>query len=73
MFQQAEVTEEEGEQFALEIGAIHKWTSCPKNMGIESLFMNLSEKFLMLDDSEENKEDHIVIGKKQNKAKRKCC
>lgn len=42
-------------------------------MGIESLFMNLSEKFLMLEDSGENEEDHIVIGKKQNKAKRKCC
>jgi hypothetical protein len=42
-------------------------------MGIESLFMNLSEKFLMLEDSGENEEDYIVIGKKQNKAKRKCC
>ena len=42
-------------------------------MGIESLFMNLSEKFLMLENDEENEEDTIVIGKKQNKLKRKCC
>ena len=76
LFQEEEVSKEEGEQYAKSIGAVFQLTSCVENIGIDDLFQECGDKYF-----EENKLFHktetIKIKKDRNnnkkKKKKKCC
>ena len=76
-----EVPEEDGRQFASDIGAIFQITSAMKGVGIKELFYKISEKIINgnnnLDEDQLYKSDTISIkssdlSKKIQKSK-KCC
>jgi len=46
MYENEEVEEEKGRQFAKEVGAIFKNTSSKNNTGIEELFRSIGNKFI---------------------------
>ena len=46
LFQEEQVTEDEGKQFAKSIGAVFRLTSCKENIGIDELFEECGEKYL---------------------------
>jgi len=46
LFQDEEVPEDEGKQFAKSIGAVFRQTSCKENIGIDELFEECGEKYL---------------------------
>ena len=76
LFQEEEVSKEEGEQYAKSIGAVFQLTSCAENIGIDDLFQECADKYF-----EENKLFHktetIKIKKDRNNnkknKKKKCC
>ena len=76
LFQEEEVSKEEGEQYAKSIGAVFQLTSCAENIGIDDLFQECGDKYF-----EENKLFHktetIKIKKDRNNnkknKKKKCC
>ena len=82
LFQEEEVSEEEGKKFAKSIGAIFHLTSCKESIGIDDLFEECGKKYLEVNNliSETKKgNDKIVLDK--NKVnddsnavkKKKCC
>ena len=75
LFTKEQVSEEEGENFAKEIGAIFRLTSSKEHMGIDELFEECGKKYLQnnkLIDITNNKEDKIDLkkGHKNNKKKK---
>ena len=82
LFQEEEVSEEEGKKFAKSIGAIFHLTSCKESIGIDELFEECGRKYLEVNNliTENNKENNnkIVLGKNNENnegegKKRKCC
>ena len=82
LFQEEQVTEEEGKKFAKSIGAIFHLTSCKESIGIDELFEECGKKYLednqMINDTNKGKEGgNIVLDKNNNKEtehqKRRCC
>ena len=84
LFQEEEVTEEEGKKFAKEIGGIFQLTSCKESIGIDDLFYECGKKYLETnnlvtknDKDENNNIIKITSDKNKNKAnetkRNKCC
>ena len=84
LFQEEEVTEEEGKKFAKEIGGIFQLTSCKESIGIDDLFYECGKKYLETnnlvtknDKDENNNTIKITSDKNKNKAnetkRNKCC
>lgn len=81
LFQEEEVSEEEGKKFAKSIGAIFHLTSCKESIGIDDLFEECGKKYLEVNNliSETKKgNDKIVLDKNKvnddsNTAKKKKC
>jgi len=71
-----EVSEEEGKEFANQIGAIFKSTSCFQNVGIQELFKAIGIKFLnsnFSDDTTGKNKNLKIGGNGSGKNKKKCC
>ena len=71
-----EVSEEEGKEFANQIGAIFKSTSCSENIGIEELFKDIGTKFLntnFSDDTSGTNNNIIICDGGDAKKKKKWC
>ena len=84
LFQEEEVTEEEGKKFAKEIGGIFQLTSCKESIGIDDLFYECGKKYLETnnlvtknDKEEKNNTIKITSDKNKNKTnetrRNKCC
>ena len=76
LFDKEKVKEEEGKEFANQIGAIFKSTSCFHNVGIQELFKDLGTKFLntnFLSDTTEKNKNLKIGGGGSCKSKKKCC
>ena len=83
LFQEEQVSEEEGKKFAKSIGAVFHLTSCKESIGIDELFEECGKKYLeenqMINDTNKGKEGgNIVLDKNNNKEtgpnkKRRCC
>ena len=83
LFQEEQVSEEEGKKFAKSIGAVFHLTSCKESIGIDELFEECGKKYLennqMINDTNKGKEGgNIVLDKNNNKEtgsnkRRKCC
>ena len=77
LFDIEQVKEEEGKEFAKEIGAIFKLTSCSDNIGIQELFKAIGTKFLEtcnFSDDTTGINQNIIIGNDgKAKKKKKCC
>ena len=83
LFQEEQVTEEEGKKFAKSIGAVFHLTSCKESIGIDELFEECGKKYLednqMINDNNKGKEGgNIVLDKNNNNKetgsrKRRCC
>ena len=67
LFQEEEVSEEEGKKFAKSIGAIFYLTSCKESIGIDELFEECGKKYLevnnLINENVKENNDKIVIGK----------
>ena len=71
-----EVSELEGKEFADQIGAIFKSTSCSENIGIEELFKDIGTKFLntnFSDDTSGTNNNIIICDGGDAKKKKKWC
>ena len=83
MYEQEEVEENEGKEYAKEINAIFQKTSAKESTGIEDLFIKIGKKILESPGEEsnmsknENKEDKTKIkldkNKVEEKQKKGCC
>ena len=83
LFQEEEVSEEEGKKFAKSIGAIFHLTSCKESIGIDELFEECGKKYLEVnnlinDNNAKENNDKIVLGKNNannegDGKKKKCC
>ena len=82
LYENEKVSEEEGRNFASEIGAIFKLTSSLENFGITELFKRIGYKILSPDISnplgdhqgfEEVEENPIKLNDVKVKKKKKCC
>ena len=82
LYENEKVSEEEGRNFASEIGAIFKLTSSLENFGITELFKRIGYKILSPDGSnplgdnqgfEEVEENPIKLNDVKVKKKKKCC
>ena len=83
LFQEEQVSEDEGKKFAKSIGAIFHLTSCKESIGIDELFEECGKKYLednqMINDTNKGKESgNIVLDKNNNKEagpnrRRRCC
>ena len=81
LFQQEQVTEEEGKKFAKSIGAVFHLTSCKESIGIDELFEECGKKYLEMNkliDSKEKGKIHLDKDKANNNNnnevnKKKCC
>ena len=81
LFQQEQVTEEEGKKFAKNIGAVFHLTSCKESIGIDELFEECGKKYLEMNkliDSKEKGKIHLDKDKANNNnnnegKKKKCC
>ena len=84
LFQEEQVSEDEGKKFAKSIGAVFHLTSCKESIGIDELFEECGKKYLeenqMINDTNKGKEGgNIVLDKNNNKEagsnnrRRKCC
>ena len=83
LFQEEQVSEEEGKKFAKSIGAVFHLTSCKESIGIDELFEECGKKYLednqMINDNNKGKEGgNIVLDKNNNNKetgsrKRRCC
>ena len=82
LFQEEQVSEDEGKKFAKSIGAVFHLTSCKESIGIDELFEECGKKYLednqMINDTNKGKEGgNIVLDKNNNKEtehqKRRCC
>ena len=79
LYDDEEVKEEEGRQFASEIGAVFMLTSASTNAGIEELFKKVVSKFLDENSSNDtygnnnNTNSNVKISGKEKKKAKKCC
>ena len=83
LFQEEQVSEDEGKKFAKSIGAVFHLTSCKESIGIDELFEECGKKYLednqmINNDTNKGKESgNIVLDKNNNKEtehqKRRCC
>ena len=84
LFQEEQVSEDEGKKFAKSIGAVFHLTSCKESIGIDELFEECGKKYLeenqMINDTNKGKEGgNIVLDKNNNKEagsnnrRRRCC
>ena len=82
MYEKEEVTENEGKEFAEQIGAFFEMTSAKNNTGINDLFMNAAQRFFDPDykqNSEDGKDNIESEGKvkldsnAQKNQRRRCC
>ena len=89
LFQEEEVNEEDGKNFAKSIGAIFHLTSCKESIGIDELFKECGKKYLeinnlIIKDNKKVKNDKVKLendtdnnkvknNNDGNKAKKKCC
>ena len=81
LFQQEQVTEEEGKKFAKSIGAVFHLTSCKESIGIDELFEECGKKYLEMNkliDPKEKGKIHLDKDKANNNnnnegKKKKCC
>ena len=84
LFQEEQVSEDEGKKFAKSIGAVFHLTSCKESIGIDELFEECGKKYLeenqIINDTNKGKEGgNIVLDKNNNKEagsnnrRRKCC
>ena len=71
LFQEEQVTEDEGKKFAKSIGAIFHLTSCKESIGIDELFEECGKKYLednqMINDTNKGKEGGNIVLDKNNK------
>ena len=89
LFQEEEVSEEDGKNFAKSIGAIFHLTSCKESIGIDELFKECGKKYLeinnlIIKDNKKVKNDKVKLENNTdnnkdrnnndgNKTKKKCC
>ena len=81
LFQDEQVTEDEGKKFAKSIGAVFKLTSCKENIGIDELFEECGEKYLqsnnLIKNDKKNNAGNLKLNKDKNndekKKKKKFC
>ena len=89
LFQEEEVSEEDGRNFAKSIGAIFHLTSCKESIGIDELFKECGKKYLeinnlIIKDNKKVKNDKVKLendidnnkdrnNNDGNKTKKKCC
>ena len=87
LFQEEQVTEEEGRNFAKSIGAVFQLTSCKESIGIDELFKECGKKYLEINDLitkniPKVKNDKVKLqndtndnkdNNNGNKTKKKCC
>ena len=82
MYEKEEVTENEGKEFAEQIGAFFEMTSAKNNTGINDLFMNAAQRFFDPDykqNPEDGKDNIESEGKvkldsnAQKNQRRRCC
>ena len=85
LFQEEQVSEEEGKKFAKSIGAVFHLTSCKESIGIDELFEECGKKYLednqMINDTDKGKDGNFALDKNKNnnnketgsKEKKKCC
>jgi len=87
LFQEEEVTEEDGKNFAKSIGAVFKLTSCKENIGVDELFQECGKKYLennnLVKKENKAKDDKVKLQNDTNdnkdnnnngtKTKKKCC
>ena len=86
LFQEEEVSEEEGKQFAKSIGAVYKLTSCKECIGIDELFEECGRRYLEVNNyranDNKNKDNKVKLQQETNnnsdnnnatKTKKKCC
>ena len=87
LFQEEEVTEEDGKNFAKSIGAVFKLTSCKENIGVDELFQECGKKYLENYNlvKNENKPKDVKVrlqndtndnkdnNNNETKTKKKCC
>ena len=75
-YENEQVKDEEGEQFAKQINAVFQRTSAKNFTGIEELFYDIGKKFLIQNGynfSKEQKNDKIKIMKKKKEENKGCC
>ena len=82
MVNEESVNESEAKELATKIGATFQLTSAKTNIGIDTLFQKLGERFLVLNNVEHNKDDDSAANRKRGaskldnrvrKKKKKCC
>ena len=76
LFENQQVTEKEGEEFANEIGAVFSSTSAKESVGIIPLFEKLAEKiydFINQTITFDDTVNKTKISWEQSKKKGKCC
>ena len=87
LFQEEQVSEEEGRNFAKSIGAVFQLTSCKESIGIDELFKECGKKYLEINDLitkniPKVKNDKVKLQNDTNnnkdnnngtKTKKKCC
>ena len=77
LFQEEEVSKEEGEKYAKSIGAVFQLTSCSENIGIDDLFQECGEKYFeankLFHKTESIKIKKDIHNNKKKKKKKKCC
>ena len=74
LFSKEQVTEEEGKQYAQEIGAIFQITSACTGIGVNELFFNIGKRLFEPNKVTQNiKKEGIKIKKNNKKKKKKCC
>jgi Ras-related protein Rab-22 len=82
MVNEESVNESEVKELANKIGATFQLTSAKTNIGIDTLFQKLGERFLVLNNVEHNKDDDSAANRKRGaskldnrvrKKKKKCC
>ena len=87
LFEEEDVSEQEGKNFAKSIGAVFKLTSCKENIGVDELFQECGKKYLENNNlvKNENKPKDVKVrlqndtndnkdnNNNETKTKKKCC
>ena len=84
LFIEEKVPEAEAKNFAKEIGAVFRLTSCKDSIGIDDLFKECGEKYLkenkLISISENNKKNNFTLNNEKEKDKKekkdkkdRCC
>ena len=78
MFNQVEIEEKEGKDFAQEINAIFQETSACKDIGIEDLFEKLAREYVIKslkgnDIKEKEDKNNVSLNRSNSSKNKKCC